>query len=128
MDSEGRTIISWIFWIGLLLLAHLGYVWAENVAVFLVWSLAAIVFIILFGLVNASRNGHKRRAALAIPFDTWAYIQVGVITSFFVVRGQFWTAGAALALMVFMIGVNGQIDKQREENNAGVLRPGERGH
>ena len=121
------TVTSWALWLGLLILTHLGYVWAENIAIFLVFILAAIVFIIFFAMVNAPTGGYKG-SALAAPFDSTAYLQVEMITLFFVARGQFWPAGAGTALVVFMVGVNGQIDRQREENNAKIRQAGERGH
>ena len=122
---EKETIISWAVWIGLLTLTHLGYVWAENIAIFLVWVLAAIVFIIFLATVNAPLDKHK---GLAVPFSLYAQIQVVAISFFFAMRGQFWTASAGMALLAFMVGIGGQIDRRREENNARVLRPGERGH
>lgn len=95
---------------------------------FLVWVLMSLVFLIFFAMVNVQTDAYKKKATIADPFDKYAYLQVGIIVFFFVVRGQFWTAGAAMALIVFMVGVSGQIDKRREENNAGVRRAGERGH
>ena len=73
MNKETTTIVSWAFWLSLLLLTYLEYGWAENVAVFLVWVLMSLVFLIFFAVVNVQTDAHKKRATIADPFDLFSF-------------------------------------------------------